>query len=165
MAWLQRLPLLPREELPDQTEIEATVEALTRPARPEWVLARVAALLLPYFEKDTPQSVREMEAEDWLEALGGLPEWAIVQAVRWWKGPNNPDRRRRPLEGDIAKVAREQTSRVRAVPRLCQSKRKPVVWIEPSPPKPRITPERAREIMEAAGFAVKRFGGPDGEEQ
>ena len=76
--------------------------ALTAPASQVWVMARVAALLNPYFEKDTPQAVREIEAEDWAVALRGFPQWALENAVRWWKSADNPDRRKRPLEGDIA---------------------------------------------------------------
>ena len=29
------------------------------------------------------------------------PHWAIEKAVRWWKSDENPDHRRKPLEGDI----------------------------------------------------------------
>ena len=60
------------------------------PADRTWMLARVAALLSPYYEKDVPQGVRKMEAEDWAEALQDFPQWAITNAVRWWKGEHNP---------------------------------------------------------------------------
>jgi len=83
-----------------------------------WMLARVAALLSPYYEKDVPQGVRKMEAEDWAEALQDFPQWAITNAVRWWKGENNPDRRRRPLEGDIVDRCRAEMMPVRAA-RMC----------------------------------------------
>jgi hypothetical protein len=64
-------------------------------------MARIASLLNPYFEKDTPQGIRKMEAEDWAYAFEGLPKWAIDRAVRWWKSSDNTKRRSRPLEGDI----------------------------------------------------------------
>lgn len=82
--------------------------ALSEPAHPAKVMARVLALLNPYFDKDTPQAIREIEAEDWAAALAGKPYWAIEKAARWWKSDANPDRRRRPLEGDlVARVKRE----------------------------------------------------------
>ena len=90
------------------------MDELSAPASPVWILARVAALLSPYYEKDTPQAVREMEAEDWLASLAGKPEWAITSAVRWWKGPDNPDRRKRPMEGDIAARVAVETQALRA---------------------------------------------------
>lgn len=87
---------------------------LTQAAEPAWILARVLSLLNPYFEKETPQSAREMEAEDWVIALADYPQWAIQNAVRWWKGPENPDRKRRPLEGDIAARCRKEMDAVSA---------------------------------------------------
>jgi hypothetical protein len=69
-------------------------------------MARIAALLTPYYTGDVPHGVRILEAEDWAEALARYPEWAIIKACRWWKSENNPDRRKKPLEGDIAVRAR-----------------------------------------------------------
>jgi hypothetical protein len=77
------------------------IQMLKIPANPVWVMARVASLLNPYFEKDTPQAIRKMEAEDWSYAFDGFPKWAIDKAVRWWKSADNPKRRIRPVEGDI----------------------------------------------------------------
>lgn len=158
-AWLLRLPQLPPADLPDQREIEDTVAALSQPANPSWILARVASLLLPYYEKDTPQAVREMEAEDWLESLADMPQWAIDRAVRWWKGPDNPDRRKRPIEGDIAGRAKMHWGNMRAVPAIIDRKRNPSRYL----PKPEVkreypTPERAAEIMREIGFKPRTFG-------
>lgn len=97
-----------------RNEVAATVAALSQPASPVWILARVAALLSPYYEKDTPQAIREMEAEDWLAALEGKPQWAITAAVRWWQGDSNPDRRKRPMQGDIAARVLVETEAIRA---------------------------------------------------
>lgn len=77
-------------------------------------MARIAALLSPYFEKDTPQSVRKMEAEDWAACLSVYPQWAIEKAVRWWKSAENDKRRQRPLEGDIEARVKVEMSAVRA---------------------------------------------------
>jgi hypothetical protein len=64
-------------------------------------MARVLALLLPYYAPDVPEGIRRIDAEDWRAALGGFPHWAIEKAVRWWKSDENPDRKRKPLDGDI----------------------------------------------------------------
>lgn len=113
----QRLrPLLisPLKSLDERNEVAATVANLEQPASPLWILARVAALLSPYFEKDTPKAVRDMEAEDWLAALEGKPEWAITAAVRWWMGEDNEHRRKRPMQGDIAARIHVETEALRA---------------------------------------------------
>lgn len=156
-AWLLRLPLLPRESLPDQSEIEATIAALSEPANPSWILARIASLLLPYYEKDTPQAVREMEAEDWLTELDDMPQWAIDKAVRWWKGADNPDRRKRPIEGDISGRAKMWVGNVKAVEKLTSSKRAGSRFSLPEPKREYPTPERAAEIMREVGFKPKTF--------
>ena len=122
-----------------------------------WISARVAALLSPYYEKDIPQSVREMEAEDWREALREFPQWAIERAVRWWKGEENPDRRKRPMEGDIAARCRLEMNGVSSAVlmlELCSSVRNPVQQEEP---RERISKEAANEIMAQAGFAAKKL--------
>jgi hypothetical protein len=91
-----------------------------------------------------------MEAEDWREALGEYPQWAIERAVRWWKSADNPDRRRRPLEGDIAARCRIEMDGVpSAVLALGMTR-------EVAPPdRERISPERAKAILQEAGFVPK----------
>ena len=108
LEWLKHsLPSL--NDCPDtRRKAMAAVTALSEPAHPAKVMARVLALLNPYFDKDTPQAIREIEAEDWASALSAYPYWAIEKAARWWKSDENPDRRKRPLEGDlVARTKRE----------------------------------------------------------
>lgn len=140
--------------------LEAAIACLAEPARPEWIMARTAALLNPYYEKDVPQGIRVMEAEDWADALSELPQWAIQKAAQWWKSAGNPDRRKRPLEGDIEARAKHEMQAVRA------AKIKVNSTIPSYTPPPagarraaRISPDRAAEILDAAGFTPKRFGG------
>lgn len=155
-----RLPQLQPADLPAKAEIEATIAALAQPANPSWILARVASLLLPYYEKDTPQAVREMEAEDWLESLADMPQWAVDRSVRWWKGPDNPDRRKRPVEGDIARLAKQLLNNIQAVQVIVDRKRDGAFGSAPSEEnRERPTAERAAEILRQAGFAPKIFGG------
>ena len=154
VAWLRRLPQLPPADRPPMEAVERAVAGLTVPVDPTWCMARVAALLSPYYEKDTPQSVREMEAEDWLAALEGFPQWAVDDAVRWWKSADNPHRRRRPMEGDIAERCRSAVGDVRAVPVLLSFARP----AEPERPrKPECREQRAAMVAEILGGAFRRM--------
>lgn len=155
-----RLRQLPRDELPALDDIKSAVSEITQPVDPVWCMARVAALLNPYFDKDTPQVVREMDAEDWMEALAPYPQWAIERAVRWWKSEHNPDRRKKPLEGDIAARCKVEMHGVKSLPHIFEhhlkDRQKPVEVVAQLP---RVTPETAARIMAEAGFTPKRFGG------
>ena len=123
-------------------------------------MARIAALLSPYYEKDVPQAVRVMEAEDWAEALADYPQWAIQNAVRWWKSEHNADRRKRPMEGDIAAVCHREMDAVRAATFILSQPLAP----PPAPSLPRpdeLTTEERRQIAQrtmAAVFAAKKIG-------
>lgn len=151
-ARLRHLLLSPLASQPERNEVASLAAALSAPANPVWILARVAALLNPYYEKDTPQAVREMLAEDWIAALIGQPEWAITAAVRWWKGPDNPDRRKAPIEGDIAARVRIETDAVRA------SKIRVEAFDRRSSPKPAalshapLTAEQRRALAVSLGM-------------
>ena len=96
-----------------RTQAVDLIPMLKTPANPVWLMARVAALLSPYFEKETPQAIRQMEAEDWAVALDGYPKWATEKAVRWWKSADNSKRRVRPVEGDIEDRIRVEMQLVR----------------------------------------------------
>ena len=139
--------------------------ALSAPADPAWMMARIAALLSPYYEKDTPQGVRIMEAQDWAVAVKDLPQWAIERAVRWWKGADNPKRSRRPLEGDIVAQAKEEMQAVRAA-KIALSSPVAVTVARPEPQSKPASPEaRAKILAEldfdptAGGLLANRFPG------
>lgn len=127
------------------------------------MMHRVLALLAPYYSNDVPQSLREIEAEDWLVELRQFPEWALVNAARWWKGGDNPDRRKRPLEGDISARCKREIG-------LISTGRMAVKWFDDGitfdakavameNKTPRVSAERAAEIMAEAGFKPRTFGG------
>lgn len=131
-------------------EAEQMMPALSAPADPAWMMARIAALLSPYYEKDTPQGVRVMEAQDWAAELKGLPQWAIERAVRWWKGGDNPKRAKRPLEGDISARAKFEMQAVRAARIAMQAPApNPVRPVRTEPP---VTPEQMAEIFKDKEF-------------
>ena len=145
-----RSPLVTQAQ---RNEVATQVSALSKPANPVWILARVAALLNPYYEKHTPQAIREMEAEDWLDALNGTPQWAITAAVRWWFGESNDKRHKRPMQGDIAARVTVEMEAVRVGNLRVQAfdaGRIPKPQAEPE--RQPLTAEQCRAIAVAAGM-------------
>lgn len=125
---------------------------LSKPANPEWLMARIAALLLPYYEKTTPDGVRQMDAEDWMAALGDEPRWAVESAVRWWKSSDNPKRRMRPIEGDIQDRIKIEMDAVNAARvRLENGSLQRKQDLEDAQ-RVRVSGAKSAEIMAAAGF-------------
>ncbi len=160
VEWLTHsLPSL-RHDQAARDRASAVVPQLLSPADTTWTMARIAALLSPYYDKDVPQSVRIMEAEDWADALAEYPQWAIQNAVRWWKSEHNPYRSKRPLEGDIAARCRVEVDPVRAAK----------VYLSMPMTKTAIQSERAEipsaddrraiadRVMAEVGFRPKKFG-------
>ena len=128
-------------------------------------MARVAALLSQYYAADVPPSVVSIMAEDWKEELAPYPQWAITSAVRWWKSEANPDRKRRPLEGDISARAKHEMMLVRlashAVQRYWDGYRPSDLASQPQ--RPELTAEekraarvRADQYIKEAGLNLKR---------
>ena len=155
LAWLRHLPKLQQNVLPEKDTVLRIQKTLMTPCSGVWISARVAALLNPYYDKDTPHGVRKMEAEDWEQALSGFPQWAIERAVRWWKSDANADRRKRPLEGDIVARCRVEMDGVASASKVLEMKQR---GAEHKPePRERMTADRAAEIMRDVGFGVKRM--------
>ena len=156
-TWWPRLLTLPLADREERDVVAAQISRLSQPADGAWMMARIAALLSPYYTGDVPHGVRVMEAEDWAEALAEYPQWAISKAVRWWKGADNERRRQKPLEGDIAARARVEMGALivarRAVERFGA---RAVPARDHSPARP-VDPAVADEIVRAAGFAIKRM--------
>lgn len=100
-AWWPRSPQSQIASRTDRDQIVSSIGQLRTPCDQAWLMARVLSLLSQYFAADIPESVKRIEAEDWRAALGVWPAWAIEKACRWWKSDENPDHRRKPLEGDI----------------------------------------------------------------
>lgn len=153
-----KLPLVTDQ---GRNELAAQADRLSVPAPGDWIAARVASLLSPYYEKDTPQAVRLMEAEDWVLSLSGKPRWAIDAAVRWWKGPDNDKRHRRPMEGDIAaRVGAEMDAVGAAKVRIAAydaGLRPHAVGAPQEPDRPKPTDEDRARIAEIAASVTGRF--------
>ncbi|ARC89988.1 hypothetical protein [Rhodovulum sp. MB263] len=165
LAYLTRV-LRSLHAAPAEREAAAMIAAqLSRPGDPVRTMARVGALLTPYFDRETPRALREIEMEDWADALADFPDWAIERAAKWWKSADNPQRRKRPLEGDIAERCRIEMRAVRATRVRARSG-----WAGTEAPedRERCSPEAAARAMRAAGFSPaeaftgpKRFGGAE----
>ncbi|AUR03173.1 hypothetical protein PhaeoP72_01188 [Phaeobacter inhibens] len=140
-----------------RAEVAKILPVLSAPADPAWLMARIGALLLPYYEKDVPQSFREIEAEDWAYSLADAPQWAATAAMRWWKSADNPKRGKRPLEGDIQARIRHEMQAVRAT-RIALQSPDPVLRPE-QPPRERVSAEKMAEIIESKGMTRERLAG------
>lgn len=69
-------------------------------------MVHASVLLLTFNRGEVDPKVQAAEARYWAKALAGLPEWAVEAACEWYRGPDNPRRHWRPVEGDIVERAR-----------------------------------------------------------
>lgn len=130
----------------DEAEVAAaTVARLLHPASPQWISGRIATILVQFYTTALPDEVHAAIARDWIDALQGLPGWAIERACAWWIGPDNPDLGKRPLPGHIAKLAREEMGGVRMIESAIRDfgRRQPRA-IHPEGPKAASAESRAR---------------------
>lgn len=157
---LERLRLLLRSpENATTDKLKTAASFLSEPAPQVWISARVAALLSPYYEKDIPHGVRKMEADDWVTELHGYPQWAIERAVRWWKSSKNPDRRKRPMEGDISARVRFEMGPVRAAETYARMGGVPAH--DQGDRGPRCTADQAAAALKRARFNLRRMEAGD----
>ena len=153
-------PDLLHTQLGSKTErdvLEEAVLKLSTPAPGKWITGRIASLLAQYFQGDISEGMMKSIADDWRHELQEFPAWSIAKAVRWWTGKDNPDRRKKPLPGDIAERAQKELGPLfvaRSAIRRFDTGSVPMIEQKP---KERISKERAAEIMAQAGFSVKKF--------
>jgi len=158
-------PVLLKSPIQDEAElaeIRADYDRVTVPARHEWIMARVAALLGQYYASDVPQGAVRMMAEDWAAELADYPEWAITKAVRWWKSRENLNRKRRPLEGDISERARFEMGPV-FVAESAMRRFSPYRDVDPQPSRPPVSDAQKQEADRLVAIFARRAGMPRGE--
>ena len=112
-----------------------------------------AGLLEPYYSRDTNQIAKQIEAEMWVQALGAFPFWAVRKAVFWWQSAANPDRRKRPLFGDIEERAGIEMRPVTAA-RIYLGM---PMRSRPESAREVVTPEKMAERRAAADELVRSF--------
>ena len=118
-------------------------------ARKAAIAIRVSAILSQFWTEDSPDELRAVELEGWLDVLDGVSTdelraaWAEYQR----NGPRSESRRlARPDAGAIYLIV----TRARRDQRI--SNPPPRVQLPAPPPEPRMSPERMAEIMQAVGY-------------
>ena len=95
-------------------------------------------------------------AEDWHEELRDYPAWAILKASRWWMSSDNPERRKKPLAGDISARAKKVMAPVAVAEHALRRFEAGKGAFRPTPkPVERVSKEAASEIMARAGMNPK----------
>ena len=59
-------------------QVRQGVVVLSQRADHVWLMARIAALLHPYYVGSAPRGAIKLMAEDWAEELGKYPQWEIT---------------------------------------------------------------------------------------
>jgi hypothetical protein len=135
---------------PQDSQRAANGLALSYPERREkreWLLGRVATLLSHYWREDDPAHLAAATARDWADVLDGMPQDAISKACLAYL---RDEPRRKPTPGAIYALAKTYVPRPALVPRPEDPPRQ----IE----RERVTPEKAKQIMDEIGFVPKKFG-------
>jgi len=145
----------------ERDALEEAMNKLYTPAPAKWITGRIASLLAQYFQGDISEGMMKSIADDWYHELKDFPAWSIAKAVRWWIGKDNPDRRKKPMTGDIAERAQKELGPLMVARAAINSFDRGHVPLIAPQPRERISKERADEILSQADFAVKKFGGND----
>jgi hypothetical protein len=152
-----------RQRLLSRVESEAdlsdklvAIKALSEPASREWLTGRVTALLTAYFGASLPAGVLAVELADWLAELECFPEWAVRDAIRWWRGAENEHRSRKPHPGDIAARCRREMELIDLARKGIDTYRNGPVLppSRPADPPEERTPESQARMMD---FIRERF--------
>ncbi|OOY20868.1 hypothetical protein BMI86_10200 [Thioclava sp. DLFJ5-1] len=124
------------------------VAQLTRPATREWIVGRMAALLVHYYTAELPEKVNRAIGNDWAHELEGKPAWAISNACRWWMSADNSLRRKKPLPGDISERTDRELARIQTAKVMLERGVQPMKQIEAEPRGQAIPIERRRKVAQ-----------------
>ena len=138
--------------------LQDAVDKFSKPAPKKWITGRIAALLLQYFQGEISERMMRVIADDWCREMQEFPAWAIAKSVRWYISRINPDRRRKPLPGDISDIAQRELGPIFAAKDAIRRFDQGVVLRIEEAPAERMSKERAEEIMAEVGVTVKKFG-------
>lgn len=146
---------LPPKDPQERALTISAIEYLKRPAPDTWVIGRVLSLLSHYYVSAEDERATKAKAKDWGDILRGYPAWAINNAAQWWMSMENPERKRKPLPGDIQERAYKEMMCVRAAETVLQARKASEMnagSLEAQEPS-RVSPEAARDIMREYGFS------------
>jgi hypothetical protein len=134
---------------------EDLIQAIHSPGDEAFVLDRARVTLKLFFERDMSDLDKAEMLEEFGRALRDLPRWAVSQAFDRW----NREQRRRPAPGDIVELAKQAMRRV--TDELADRRREGDGSALPGPetdPRERAEmAERAKRILEEAGFTARRI--------
>lgn len=91
----------------------ADLQAYLAPARPDWIVERISALMGHWWSPSLPEDQLRIMALDWVKALQDQPQFALEEGIaRFLK-----EHRRKPLPADILKESRAVTEAERQMVR------------------------------------------------
>ena len=111
----------------------------------------VETVLTGYWQDNLPPSLRAAVLADWCDELQDWRPEQVQAALRMWRR-DNPDKR--PNPGHISRLLKAE--RGKAVVARMQAQAR-----APQPEPPRVSKERAAELMAQVGFVAKRMGGEE----
>jgi len=129
---------------PDSAWTPSLPEQQERSDHRMWIGGRAVALLNHYWRDDDPAEMTAALGRDWADVLEGLPRDAIQKACIQYQ---RSEPRRKPTPGAIYALARENMPR----PVVVRSE------VAPRLEAQRCSAEAAQEIVERAGYAIKRM--------
>lgn len=134
---------------------EDLIQAIHSEGDEAFALGRARVTLKLYFERDMSDLDRAEMLEEFGRALRGLPRWAVSQAFDRW----NREQRRRPAPGDIVDLAKQAIRRItdELADRRREADRAALPAPETDPEERAAMAERAKRIIEEAGFTAKRL--------
>jgi hypothetical protein len=134
---------------------EDLIRAIHSPGDEEFATERARIALSHYFDRDMSNRDRAEMLEDYGRALRGLPRWAVSQAFDRWIS----EQRRRPAPGDIVDLAKQAIRRItdELASRRREAERATLPAPETDPEERAAMAERAKRIMEEAGFTAARM--------
>lgn len=124
-----------------------SLDRLARSRHRAWIGVRVEALLDGYWSSRPSEVVKDEILRDWMDGLDGFTEDEIRTACQEWLRESP---RSKPRVGDISQIIQrkrglEYRAHIAALP-------------APEPERcERVSPERADEIVRAAGIHLKRM--------
>lgn len=133
----------------------STLQAAIRsPFDPGETLARVNVVLALYFDPDFDAHTKAAVREEFIRALSGFPQWAVMRAFDAWVRT----RHRRPSPAEIAILVESELKPFTDELRARDWRKREAQEAERDRQAKRVSPEDAARIMDAAGFTPKRIG-------
>ena len=136
--------------LPASTASSTALSPEQRRERLLWIAGRVKTLLSSFYDPREDEALEEAVLDDWIAILEGQPRRYVQEAcVAYLADPprTKGGSPRRPIPGDILALARRFQARD-----LPQAKAAPA---QAEPPRERVSPERATEMLREAGFLTE----------